>query len=314
MAKAEGLAVSFASLSGALGIPLLAAPTALLHVIGVPPARARTAIARLIGARELMTASALLMDGRSGRWLAARVGGDALDLALVGAAMMARDTDRNRLAGVFAFLAGCTALDLVAARAAMQIEAQGSGRLAPDETTSADALAVAEPSTIVRSVTIALPPDAVYRFWRQLENLPTFMRHLESVRMLDERRSHWTARAPLGASVEWDAEIMEDIPGERIAWESVEGSDIWSAGSVEFRTAPAERGTEVVVRLRYAPPGGPAGAAVAKLLGEEPQMQIAGDLRRLKQILETGEVTISEAVAEGRKIMQRPAQPLAAAA
>src|SRR4051812_43986080 len=181
---------------------MLAIPTTLLAAIGVRPTAPRTDVLRLVGARELMTATALMMDGRSARWLAARVAGDALDLALVGVAMTHRDTDRNRLAGVFAFLAGCTALDLLAFRSAVAIEAQGSRKRPPEETTSADALAVAEPSTIVRSVTIGRSPDMVYGYWRQLENLPRFMRHLDSVRVVDERRSHWIARAPLGASVE----------------------------------------------------------------------------------------------------------------
>jgi len=125
----------------------------------------------------------------------------------------------------------------------------------------------------------------VYRFWRNLENLPRFMDHLESVTVLDEERSHWVAKAPAGTRVEWDAVIHNEIPNELIAWRSLEGSDVDNAGSVHF--SPTENGdTEVRVVLRYDPPAGRMGAAVAWLFGEEPSRQVAEDLRRLKQVLE----------------------------
>jgi uncharacterized membrane protein len=128
----------------------------------------------------------------------------------------------------------------------------------------------------------------VYRFWRDLENLPRFMDHLESVTMLDEERSHWVAKGPAGSRVEWDAVIHHEIPNELIAWRSLEGSEVDNAGSVHF--SPTENGdTEVRVVLRYDPPAGKAGAAVAWLLGEEPSGQVAEDLRRLKQVVEATE-------------------------
>jgi uncharacterized membrane protein len=146
-----------------------------------------------------------------------------------------------------------------------------------------------------RDITIAKPPEEVYRFWRNFENLPRFMEHLESVQILDERRSHWRAKAPAGAGVEWDAEIIEDRPNELIVWRSLDGADVPNTGSVRFVPAPGGRGTEVNVELRYDPPGGKLGATVAKLFGEEPGQQVDGDLRRLKQVLETGEVVHSDA-------------------
>lgn len=128
----------------------------------------------------------------------------------------------------------------------------------------------------------------VYRFWRNLENLPRFMDHLASVTVLDERRSHWTARGPAGSRVEWDAEIHHEIPNELIAWRSLQGSDVDHAGSVHFM--PTENGdTEVRVVLRYDPPAGKLGATVARLFGEDPSRQVADDLRRLKQVVEAGE-------------------------
>jgi len=132
------------------------------------------------------------------------------------------------------------------------------------------------------------PRSEVYRFWRNLENLPRFMDHLESVTVLDEERSHWVARGPAGTRVEWDAVIHNEIPNELIAWRSLEGSEVDNAGSVHF--SPTENGdTEVRVVLRYDPPAGKLGAAVARLLGEDPSRQVADDLRRLKQVVEAGE-------------------------
>jgi hypothetical protein len=120
---------------------------------------------------------------------------------------------------------------------------------------------------------------------------------------------------PAGTTVDWEAEIVEDIPSQRIAWRSVEGSKVGNSGSVTFSPAPGDRGTEVRVELAYDPPGGTLGKVVAKLLGEEPQQQVSDDLRRLKQVLETGQVVLSEGSPEGtrflRLLSQRPAQPVA---
>lgn len=128
----------------------------------------------------------------------------------------------------------------------------------------------------------------VYRFWRDFENLPRFMEHLEAVTMLDERRSHWVAKGPAGSRVEWDAEIHNEIPNELIAWRTLGGSEVANAGSVHF--TPTETGdTEVRVVLRYDPPAGRIGAAIARLFGEDPSRQVAEDLRRLKQVVEMGE-------------------------
>jgi len=136
------------------------------------------------------------------------------------------------------------------------------------------------------SEVIDRPVEEVYRYWRNLENLPLFMRHLDDVRAVDERRSHWVAKAPLGARVEWDAEIVKENRNNYLAWRSLPGSDVQNRGHVQFKPARTGRGTEVRVEMEYRPPGGSAGAAVAKLLGEEPQVQIQDDLRRFKRIME----------------------------
>jgi uncharacterized membrane protein len=139
---------------------------------------------------------------------------------------------------------------------------------------------------INESIAIRRPAGELYRFWRNLQNLPRFMEHLQSVEVLDDRRSRWIARGPAGATVEWVAEIINEQQDKVIAWRSLPGSDVVSAGSVWFRPGLDGRSTAVHVRLQYSPPLGRLGDAVARLLGETPQLQIRDDLRRLKQLVE----------------------------
>ena len=153
---------------------------------------------------------------------------------------------------------------------------------------------------VEKSVTINRSPAELYQFWRNLENLPRFMNHLESVKVTDEKRSHWIAKAPAGSTVEWDAEIYNEKEGELIAWRSLEGSDVDNAGSVHFEAAPGGRGSIVRVILKYDPPAGVIGANVAKLFGEEPSQQIEEDLRRFKQLMEAGETATTEGQTSGR--------------
>lgn len=155
---------------------------------------------------------------------------------------------------------------------------------------------------VEKSVTINKSPAELYTFWRNFENLPRFMDHLESVKSTgaDGKRSHWVAKAPAGTTVEWDAEVINDKPNELIAWRSLENADVDNAGSVRFKEAAAGRGTEVKVSLEYDPPGGIVGATIAKLFGEEPSQQIEEDLRRLKRVMETGEIPTTEGQSSGR--------------
>lgn len=139
-------------------------------------------------------------------------------------------------------------------------------------------------------MTINRNADELYDFWRNFENLPRIMAHLESVTVQDNTHSHWVAKAPLGKTVSWDAEIINEIPGEMIAWRSTGKADVPNAGSVRFKPAPAGRGTEVKVNLEYNPPAGLVGMAVAKLFGEEPNQQVMDDLRHFKALMEAGEI------------------------
>ncbi len=158
-----------------------------------------------------------------------------------------------------------------------------------------------KPIKVEKTVTINKPADELYRFWHDFEKLPTFMKHLKSVKVYNEKRSHWIANAPLGNSVEWDADILEDRENEFISWASVEGADVDNSGFVRFKKAPGDRGTEVKVVLEYNLPGGALASVIAKLFGEEPEQQIGDDLRRFKMLMEAGEIATTEGQPSGRK-------------
>jgi uncharacterized membrane protein len=151
------------------------------------------------------------------------------------------------------------------------------------------------------SYLIDKPASELYQAWRDFERLPEFMEHLESVERVDDRRSHWVAKAPsvYGGTVEWDAEVIADEPDARIEWRSLEGSDIDHRGSIRFSKAPGNRGTLVRVQLRYAPPAGQIGRWTAKLFGEEPEQQVRQDLRNFKRLMETGEIPTTDGQPHG---------------
>lgn len=282
-------------LSLGLGMTQLLAPGVLSNIIGAPDGGGSRAAQRAIGLRELAAGAGILGTARPAPWLWGRVMGDVMDLALLGAAMGGRSSKRARLAVATAGVAGITAADVQAARAA---SANPPGARAH----------------VTRAVTVRRGPLEVYEYWRDFANLPRFMAHLESVNVLDERRSRWRSHAPFGKSIEWDATITEDRPGELLAWKSVDGGGFDNAGMVEFRAAPREQGTEVVVRAEYTRPAGLAGETIATLLGHEPGQQVGDDLRRFKQIMEVGEVVRSDGsplgVSRTQMLKQRSARPL----
>jgi uncharacterized membrane protein len=160
----------------------------------------------------------------------------------------------------------------------------------------------AEPTRIhvQKSVTINKSAAELYSFWRNFENLPKFMNHLESVKVTGDKTSHWKAKAPFGYSVEWDAELTSDVENEKIGWKSAELSEIPNSGTVEFLST-SNRGTEVRVTLTYEPPAGKIGSLIAKLFGEEPSQQVTEDLRRFKRLMETGLIMNVEGQPSGRE-------------
>ncbi|GAA4408673.1 SRPBCC family protein [Nibrella viscosa] len=170
----------------------------------------------------------------------------------------------------------------------------------------------AEPLEISRSVTINKPREEVYQFWRQLENLPMFMHHLERVTQLDNKRSHWEAKpvnVPGLTALAWDAEIVEEEENSRIVWKSVPGATVDNAGEVRFTDAPNNRGTEVHATIRYQPPAGALGSAVAKLFNPVFKDMVREDIRRFKYYLETGDVPVNNL--KNQPTTQQPATALA---
>src|SRR4051812_9185711 len=152
---------------------------------------------------------------------------------------------------------------------------------------------------VQESMTINRSPWDLYQFWRNFDNLPRFMQHVQSVKVVDEKKSHWVVDGPAGKRVEWDAEIINDEPNALIAWRSLGGATVDNAGSVRFVPGPEGRGTEVRVVIDYIPPAGFVGKWVAALFGKNPASEIKEDLRRFKRVMETGEVPTTEGQPRG---------------
>lgn len=247
-----------------LGIAELVAPRRLARLIGIDDRGAVPATLRAFGARELATGVGLLARPISsvGPW--SRVAGDLLDLAMLALALRGKSVDRPRTFGAMAAVAGVAVLDAYAG------VHQARRRLG-------------EP--VRRAITIARPAHEVYALWRDFERLPEFMTWVESVRDLGGGISRWKVTTPAGGSIEYDAELVEDVPGRRIAWRTLPEARVPNVGTVTFLDAPGGRGTEVIVELQVS---APLGKTIASA-------EAQGDLRRLKQLLETGEVLFSDA-------------------
>lgn len=297
-ADARPLARTLGLVSLALGVPAVAAPDAVSRLVGVDDSATAPRVVSAVGYRELVHAVTLLVGSPTTVWT--RVAGDVVDLVTLGQALAHRSGERRtRVTATTAVVAGLTAVDLVAALRSRGSGQHGRGRPGP---------LVAQAATTIRR-----SPRQVYDYWRDLENLPTFMTHLRSVTDDGGGRSTWTADAPIRRSVRWQAELTGDVPGQRISWKSLPGADVDNSGTVHFAPTPDGEATEVRVRLHYDVPGGAVGRAVARLWGEEPVQQVNDDLRRFKQILETGSVVVSDGlphgVDSGHQLSQRPAQP-----
>jgi uncharacterized membrane protein len=282
-----------------LGAPQIAAPGRVNRLIGVHDDAGSRRWQRIVGVREIAAGAGILSKGRPAGWVWSRVAGDMKDLALLGSAFVRKADDRKRLAAASGAVVGITVADIIDAVALTR----APGRSTPGGV------------RVKGAITIRRPREDVYRFWHTFENLPHFMDHLESVEPRGDRASFWRAKAPAGMTVEWEAELVDDRPNERISWRSRSGALVQTSGTVRFSDAPRERGTEVRVELEYQAPGGMLASTVAALFGEAPEQQVRDDLRRLKQVLETGMVVRSEGSPEGtstrRLLKQRPAQPLA---
>ena len=289
--SAKRLAKGLGWFSVGLGLAELLAPRAIASISGV--SKERTGLIRLYGLRELAAGIMIFSKEKPVEGLWSRVAGDALDLTSLGVAATSPDAKLGRVAFATANVLAVTALDVVCAMQLSNGHKQG----------------IHAKGTCIVNAT----PEEVYQFWRNFENLPRFMRHVDSVTDLGDGRSHWKVKGPAGMEVEWEAAIVADVPNEVITWRTQENSDVDHAGAVRFERAAGGRGTIIKVNLEYMPVGGVIGATVAKLFGEAPQQQLDDDLRRFKQMIEVGEVVVSDATLFGTGYMeQRPARPAGA--
>jgi uncharacterized membrane protein len=289
----KSLARGLGVFSLGLGLAQVVAPRQIAKLVGVQGDR--NGLIRLLGIREIGHGIGILTQRWPAEAVWSRVAGDAIDLAVLGGALASTRANRGKVAAATAAVLGVTALDVITAQ---QLSSKADGRTARGGI------------HVQKSIVINRKPEELYQFWHNFENLPRFMYHLESVQRTGDRRSHWVAKAPAGATVEWDAETTDDRPNELISWRSLEGADVDNWGVIRFEPAPGGRGTIVRVEMEYNPPGGILGATVAKLFGEEAGQQIQDDLRRFKQLIETGEVVQSDASIHGEP---HPAQPPARA-
>lgn len=210
---------------------------------------------------------------------------------VAGAAMAAYGLKRRSLAGWLSVATGSALVWRGATGHCPIYDALGISTAGPEQASNVS-VRYGKGIRVEKSVTVNASPGMLFRFWRNFENLPRFMSHLQSVKVIDSKHSHWSTKGPAGTEVEWDAEVINEVPNELIGWRSVDTSSVNHAGSVHF--TETGRGTEVKVILRYDPPAGVLGAAVAKLFGEDPAQQVEEDLRLFKQLMETGETAATK--------------------
>lgn len=263
-ARPEHLARGLGWLSVGLGIAQIVAPRIVARLSGVP---VPPVLMVACGLRQLACGLGILTQEEPAPWIKARIAGDAVDLAALGCGAVLPGSGGRRIAINAAAVAGITALDVYCSR---ELAAQGR-RLPPRHLTS--------------SIDIDRTPAELYRFWRDVANLPRVMPHLKSVKVIDATRSQWVAGGESGTRIEWESEIIDDVPGERIAWRSCDGEILFNAGSVQFAPAPGG-GTRVRVDLLYELPAGTFGAALARLLGQDPGEVVRTDLAALKAMME----------------------------
>ena len=251
-----------------LGLAQLIAPRAVSRIVGVP---LPPALVRLGGLRELACGLGVLTREPVAPWFQARVASDCLRLASLAGAAATRKRGRRRIAFAMAAVGGITALDVYCTR-----EYARADRKTPRHLRS--------------SITVNRPAAELYRYWRNLENFPRLMPYVESVQPLGDDCFHWVANGPAGTRLEWDSEIIDDKPNQRLAWRSLEGSHVYNAGSVRFDPVSGGRGTYVTVELLYRPAEGSMGAAVAQLFGRDGDQDVRADLAAFKMLMERGEI------------------------
>ena len=293
----EQLARALGWFSLGLGFAQIAAPGKVARLVGVVADDETIALMRVVGVREIASGLGILTQPKPTPWLWARVGGDAMDLALLRRALSSPRADHNRVAAATAAVAGIAAVDALC-----------STRLTAETTAPSQTEATSQSGEVhaKAAITVNAPLAEVYAFWEDFRNLPRFMGDFASVEVSSDRTSRWSLTAPAGITFDWDVEIVDATPNQRIAWRTAEGTTLNAAGEVRFRTAPGGRGTEVVFDATFNPPGGELGKKIAGFFAEVLGTKMGSDLRRFKQLVELGEIVHSDdSVIPG----PNPAQP-----
>jgi|SRR5581483_7275631 len=284
----QSTATGLGWLSIGLGLSALLAPRTLGEWTGLEN---RTGLLRAIGARELLSGAGLLARPEDPTWLWSRVVGDLIDIAVLASAGSATPQSRRRRRATLAVVSAIGAADLATALQRTSFT-----------TSPFKAARGASPDVYLeRTILVNKSQEECYAFWREFRNMTRFSPRLESVTHLDSKRSHWSLRLTGNRRMEWDAEITSDVPNERIQWRTLSGAPFQHAGAVHFDKAPGNRGTFVKVSMHYRAPGGALGSILAQVLGPDPFGEIRENLRRFKQLLETGEIPTTAGQPAGRR-------------
>ena len=272
----EKIADSLGWFSIGLGLGEVTAARRVGRFLGIEH---RAGLLRAYGVREIATGIGILTLRRRAPGLWARVGGDALDLATLGSALLHGNPKRGNVGAAIGAVAAITALDVVAAQ-----------RLGSQPTSGAATGAI----EIKRTISIGKSAEGLYRVWREPQALPTLMKGFAEITPLDADRARWKLRAPLGRTLEWETQIVEDRPSELVRWESLPGASLPHQGSISFRPAPDGWGTEATLCFHFEPPPGPLGGVAALLPDAVPAIAVGTVLRRFKSLAETGEIPTLE--------------------
>lgn len=269
-----------------LGLAELAAPDAVARLIGVHERKHRRLL-RFYGIREIAAGVGIIARPKPTYWMWNRVIGDLIDLASMRRAMGSRGTDEARLRAAMMAVAGVTALDI---GTSLRLTSERSPAAGHDAGSFQEPEGEDGQQVLTATVTVNRHVEEAYAFWKDPRNYARFMDNIDSVNPTTGGRARWKVKAPVGLSVEWDAEIVSDEPNEVIRWRSTDGSSMDNSGTVTFRRAPGDRGTIVTLQVEYRPRAGVVGAGIARFFSTIPKTHLANDLRRFKQLVEVGEV------------------------